>query len=54
MNLDPDKSPRDFLLTLVAAGIMIWKDQSVTASQAWTLAEQFVAEGERKLGKLTP
>jgi len=54
MPLDPDKNPKGFLTIIVAAGLLIFRQNVSGASEAFKAAEEFVAETERRFGKLNP
>jgi hypothetical protein len=54
MPLDPDERPREFLTILVAAGLLIFRSNINGAGDAFKAAEEFVAETERRFGKLNP
>ena len=51
--LDPDKNPKELLTVLVAAGLLIFKTHN-SSQEAFKVAEQFVAETEKRVGKLNP
>lgn len=54
MALDPETKPREFLTVLIAAGLFIFRQDITAAPQAFDAAEQFVAEAERRVGKINP
>lgn len=54
MPLNPDDKPKEFLTVLVAAGLMIFRQNVYGASEAFKAAEEFVAEAEKRVGKLNP
>lgn len=51
---DPDQKPREFLLVLVAASLLIFNSKIYGASEAFSAAEQFVSEAEKRVGRLNP
>lgn len=51
--LNPDDNPRAFLIVLVAAGLLIFNQKIGGADDAFRVADQFVAETERRFGRLT-
>ncbi len=54
MPLDPENKPREFLTVLVAAGLLIVRQNVLGAADAYKAAEEFVAGTERRIGKLNP
>lgn len=54
MPLDPDEKPREFLTVLVAAGLLIFRPNVNDDGDVFKAAEEFVAEAERRFGKLNP
>ena len=54
MPLNPDEKPREFLMVLVAAGLMIFNQKIYGASEAFRAAQEFVAETEKHVGALNP
>ena len=54
MPFDPDENPKGFLTVIVAAGLLIFRQNVSDASEAFKAAEEFVAEAERRVGKLNP
>ena len=54
MALDPETKPREFLTVLVAAGLFIFRPNVLGAEEAFKAAEQFIAEAERRVGKINP
>jgi hypothetical protein len=50
---DPEKNPKEALTILIAAGLLIFKTHN-SAQEAFKVAEQFVAETERHVGRLNP
>lgn len=54
MPLDPDNKPREFITVLVAAGLLIFSAEVNGPADAFATAEQFVAETEKRVGKLNP
>jgi hypothetical protein len=54
MALDPETKPREFMTVIVAAGLLIFRSDIHGASDAFKVAEEFVAEAERRVGKLNP
>jgi hypothetical protein len=49
-----EKNPKEALTILIAAGLLIFRDNVFGAEEAYKVAEQFVAETERRVGKLNP
>jgi hypothetical protein len=54
MPLDPETNPKAFLTVAVAAGLLIFWANIFGAEEAFKVAEQFVTEAERRVGKLNP
>ena len=54
MPLDPETQPRELITILVAAGMLIFRPGVSGPSEAFKAAEEFVAEAERRFGKLNP
>jgi hypothetical protein len=54
MALDPENKPREFLIILVATGLRIFGNKPWDDSQHFDAAEKFVAEAEKRYGKLNP
>lgn len=54
MPLNPEDQPREFITVLVAAGLLIFSAKVNGPAEAFTTAEQFVAEAEKRVGKLNP
>ena len=54
MKFNPEEDPRGFLLFMVAAGLMVFQKPSPGAAASWKLAEEFIAETERRVGKIIP
>lgn len=52
--LDPETNPKGFLTVLVAAGLLIFRQNVHGAADAFKVAEEFVTEAERRVGKLNP
>jgi hypothetical protein len=52
MPLDPDENPRGFLTVIIAAGLLIFRQNVNGTEQAFKVADQFVAETERRFGSL--
>ncbi len=50
--IDPDESPRSFLIFLMAAGAFLFRKDSPRIADYWEEADQFVREGERRFGPL--
>ena len=52
---DPDSNPREFLTLIIAAGLFIFRNAyNYGAADAFRAAEEFVAEAERRVGKIEP
>jgi hypothetical protein len=51
---DPDTKPREFLTVLVAAGLLIFRPTINGPSDAFDMADRFVTEAEKRVGKLNP
>lgn len=54
MALDPDTKPKEFLTVIVAAGLFIFRPNVLGAEEAFRAAESFIAEAERRIGKINP
>jgi hypothetical protein len=54
MPFNPDEKPKEFLTVLVAAGLLIFQPKVFGTAEAFKLAEEFVAEAEKRTGKLNP
>lgn len=54
MAVNPDEKPREFLAILVATGLRLFGHQAWTDEDRFNAAEKFVAEAERRYGKLNP
>jgi hypothetical protein len=54
MPLDPETKPKEFLTVLVAAGLLIFRPSVFGPTEAFKSAEEFVAEAERRTGKMNP
>ena len=54
MALDPDEHPKEFLTVIIAAGLMIFGNKPWSTEQYFDAAEKFIAEAERRVGKLNP
>jgi hypothetical protein len=52
MALDPDAVPREALVILVAAGLRVFSMYSEPNGTCFDRAEEFVAEAEKRYGKL--
>jgi hypothetical protein len=51
--LGPEKNPKELLTVLVAAALLIFKTHN-SSQEVLKVAEQFVAETEKRVGKLNP
>jgi hypothetical protein len=54
MPLDPETKPCEFLTILVAAGLLIFRQNVYSISEAFKAAEEFVTETEKRFGELNP
>jgi hypothetical protein len=54
MALNPDDKPKEFLTILVAAGLLIFGNKPWSVPDHFTHAEAFVAEVEKRYGRLNP
>lgn len=54
MALDPENKPKEFLTLIVATGLFIFRPHPGGATEAFNAAEEFIAEAERRTGKLNP
>jgi hypothetical protein len=54
MALDPYKMPREFITVIVAAGLLIFGNKPWSTGETFDAAEKFVAEAERRYGKMNP
>jgi hypothetical protein len=54
MPLNPEEKPREFLIILVATGLRIFGNKAWSDSEHFDAAEKFVAEAEKRYGKLNP
>jgi hypothetical protein len=53
MWFDPDENPRAFVTALVAMALLVFHRSAPFASEAWKKADEFVAEAEKRYGKLS-
>lgn len=54
MPLDPETNPKAFLTIVIAAGLLIFRQNVLGASEAFKAADEFVREVESRFGKLNP
>lgn len=54
MALDPENKPREFLILLVATGLKIFGNKPWGPADYFIEAESFVAEAEKRYGRLNP
>ena len=54
MPFDPAQKPREFLTILVAAGLLIFRKEVLGTQYAFKVADEFVVEVEKRVGKLNP
>ena len=52
MVLNPEEKPKEFLTILVALGLRLFGPNAWTDEDRFNAAEKFVAEAERRYGKL--
>lgn len=54
MALNPDEKPREFLIIILAVGMKILGNQSLSDEETFKQAESFIDEAEKRYGKLNP
>ena len=54
MAFDPASKPKEVLTVVIAAGLFIFRASVFSASEAFKAADEFVAETEKRTGKLNP
>ena len=52
MALNPDETPREFLIVLIAAGLKVFGNKPLSIPEHFDVAEKFVAEAEARYGKI--
>lgn len=52
--INPDEKPREFLITVIAAMRYVLAPQDLMPGAALDEVEKFVAEAERRYGKIEP
>jgi hypothetical protein len=54
MALNPDEKPKEFLCIVLAVGLKVFGPQAWSDEDRFNAAEKFIAEAEKRYGKLNP
>jgi hypothetical protein len=54
MPLNPDEKPKEFLIIILAVGLKVFGNKPWSDEQHFEAAEKFIAEAEKRYGKLNP